>query len=249
MAEENKTITIEKATLWKIAFFIVLGVLIIFVLFGRGGTQTTTGKAIDTTKAANTEGNSAGDLSAFENSALYPSLGPKDAKTTVIEFSDFQCPYCALASGLPTWISQYSQYADLIGSAGKIEEMAINGELRFIYVSMSFLGPESVYAAQAGLCANDQEKFWEMHDAIFQASDGPSENTGKYSIENLEALASGIKEIDTAKFNECLESEKHAQDVQTIAAQAKAAGVSGTPTFIVNGQKVSASWNSLYALL
>jgi len=150
---------------------------------------------------------------------------------------------------LPSWTDQYaSQYGDLINSAGKIEQMADQGQLRFVYVPMSFLGQESVYAAEAGYCANEQGKFWEMHDAIFKASDGPSENTGKYAKDKLETLAQGITGLDQSSFKDCLENDKYLSAVQAAASQASTAA-SGTPTFYVNGKQVSASSSSIQSAL
>jgi protein-disulfide isomerase len=237
MAEE---ITISKKSLWKYATFVLLAVVAVGGILLLSGNNPTGGAV---------SGNA--DLTPFmSDSSLYPSIGPDDAPNVIIEFSDFQCPYCTLASGLPSWKSQYqSQYSDLIGVAQKAEDLANQGKVKFIYVSMSFLGQESVYAAEAALCANEQGKFWEMHDAILKASDGPSENTGKYSKANLETIANGVSGLDTAKFNSCLESDRTLGEVQTIASQAKAAGVTGTPTFYVNGVKMSASWSQISAAL
>lgn len=246
--EHEETVTIKKTTLWKYSTFALLGVVVILAILMLTG-KSTTGNVV----AAN--GAAAGAQVAFDasvftsDSSLYPSLGPENAKHTVIEFADFQCPYCALAAGLSPWTTQYqSQYPDLIGLSKNIQDMAAKGEIRFIYVSMSFLGQESVDAAQAGLCANEQGKFWEMHDAIFMAHDG-KENNGKYSKANLEALAAKISGIDTKKFNSCLESNKYSSEVQEIASAASSSGVSGTPTFIVDGKRASSSWASIQAQL
>mgnify|MGYP001613226282 FL=1 len=153
-----------------------------------------------------------------------------------------------MASGLPSWTEQYqSQYGDLIGSAGKIQQMAEDGKLRFVYVSMSFLGQESVYAAEAGLCANEQGKFWEMHDAIFTAHNS-KENNGQFSKDNLKKLAQSISGLDSKKLNDCLDNNKYLSTVQKISSEASTAA-SGTPTFYINGQQVSASWTQLSAAL
>ncbi len=247
MSEE---ITIKKQDLWKYSTFALVAIIIIggFIVFtGNSSGNATNGNA-------GTSGNSGGatiSMNVFtSDSSLYPSLGPEDAKYTVLEFSDFQCPYCTMASGLPSWVSQYqSQYGDLIGAAGNLQEMAQQGKIRFIYVSMSFLGAESIYAAEAGLCANEQEKFWEMHDAIFKASTGASENDGKYSKANLKTIASKISGLDATKFNDCLDKGKYTSSVQKIGQTANAAGVQGTPTFIVNGQKVASSWNAIQSAI
>ncbi|MCX6749314.1 MAG: thioredoxin domain-containing protein [Candidatus Pacearchaeota archaeon] len=243
--EEEKTITLKKDTLWK-SFVIILFVLLVVSVFTRGFGIMSTGSVV---QDVNPDQQEAVDLSVFlDNPDLYPSLGPENAKDVVIEFSDFQCPFCAIVSGLPSWLQTYqTQYADLINSAGKIQAMAEQGKLRFIYVPMSFLGEESVYAAEAAYCAHEQGKFWEMHDAIFTAHDS-KENNGKYSIANLKILAKNIQGLDTSKFNKCLDDEKYATAVETTSSQASTAA-SGTPTFYVNGEKMSGSWTQLSAAL
>ena len=182
---------------------------------------------------------------------MYPSLGPDNAKDVVIEFSDFQCPFCGMASGLPSWTSQYvtSQYADLIGSGQKVEQLAQEGKLRFIYVSMSFLGQGSVDAAQAGFCANEQGKFWEMHDAIFGEQVPPAQEGTQFTKTQLKDIAKGISGIDSSKFNGCLDNDKYLSSVQKSAQGASNAGVTGTPTFVVNGNKVSSSWSAIQSAI
>ncbi|MFH1889649.1 MAG: thioredoxin domain-containing protein [Nanoarchaeota archaeon] len=243
---EEKTITIKKDDLWKYSTFVLIAVVVIgaLVMFSGNDGNTGTGGAVNTGEGAVV------DISPFlSNSQLYPSLGPDDSENVVIEFSDFQCPFCAMAAGLASWTEGYkSQYGDLIGSAKNVEDLAEQGQLRLIYVPWSFLGTESNNAAEAALCANDQGKFWEMHGAIFTAHDG-EENNGKYDKDKLEIIAAGISGIDTAKFNSCLEDSDYTSSLQRISSDVRGAGVSGTPTFLVNGQKVSASWPAIQAAL
>jgi len=241
MSEEK--ITIKKSDLWKYATFVLIAIVIVGAVIMFTGSSN--GNAVNNTDTGKVS------LETFtSNSVLYPSLGPEDADNVVIEFSDFQCPYCTMASGIPSWTEQYaSQYSGLVGAAENVQEMAANGELRFIYVPWAFLGEESVYASEAALCANEQGKFWEMHNAIFAASDSPSEHTGKYSKENLKIIAAGISGIDKTKFNNCLDNDDYLPSLQKIASDVGSAGVSGTPTFFVNGQKVSASWPAIQAAL
>lgn len=245
MEEENKPdnlkhdeITISKKNLWMYSTFILVAIVVVAGVLLLSGKGSTGGTITDNV-----------DLTVFtSNPSLYPSIGPENAKNVVIEFSDFQCPYCALASGLPSWTSEYgSQYNDLVGVGQKVQQMAEDGKIRFIYVPMSFLGDESVYAAEAALCANEQGKFWEMHDAIFASHDS-KENDGQFSKANLKKLAAGIEGIDTGKFNSCLDSDKTLSDVQTITIQAKTAA-EGTPTFYVNGKKMGPSWSQISAEL
>ncbi|MFA5953268.1 MAG: DsbA family protein [Candidatus Pacearchaeota archaeon] len=234
--KSKDSINIEKRSLWKYATFILAIAVIILVIFLVRANITN--KSIEN---INNEVVEEVNMNVFlENSEIYPSIGPKNSENVVIEFSDFQCPYCAISSGLPDFAKQYeTQYSELFGSSEMLQEKAKAGELRFIYVPMSFLGQESVYAAEAGLCANQQGKFWEMHDLIFSAHDG-KENNGKFSKENLKQMASNIQGLDTNKFNNCLDNDETLSDVQEVASVASQF-VSGTPSFFVNGQQVSAS--------
>lgn len=236
MTEEN-SITIKKSSVWMFATFVLLAIVIVGGIFLIKGKTVTNNVVADNQEAVN--------LNVFlSDDSVYPSLGPKNADTVVVEFSDFQCPYCALASGLPAFAQDYAtQYGDLIGVAQDIQDKAANDEIRFVYVPMSFLGQESVFAAQAGLCANKQGKFWEMHDAIFSAHDS-KENNGKFSKANLKIIAAKISGLNTAEFNSCLDNDDTLADVQKAATESSKAA-SGTPTFYVNGQKVPASKNAI----
>jgi len=259
---ENKTVSIKKSTLWGVGVFVLLALLVASVFTGGFGimksNNASTGNAAANT--ANTAtGATAVDPSIFSDSSLFPKLGPSNAKYTVIEVADFQCPYCALASGLPSWSTQYaSQYGDLIGAAGNVEQLAQQGKVQFIFVPWSFLDAttrgsgttqESTWAAEAGFCALDQGKFWQMHDAIYTASDGPNEDTGKYTKANLTVLAQDISGMDMTKFNTCLNTDADLAKVQQVEVDVQKSGVTGTPMFFVNGQNVQASWTAIKAAI
>ena len=106
--EGAKTVTVKRSTLWGIGVFVLLVLLVASIFTGGFGIMKSgTGYATNT---GNTGGTNTGNTgattinpSAFSDSSLFPSLGPSNAKATVIELADFQCPYCALASGLPSW--------------------------------------------------------------------------------------------------------------------------------------------------
>ena len=98
-----------------------------------------------------------------------------------------------------------------------------------------FLGQESFNAAQAAEAARDQGKFWEYHDALFNAQG--SENSGTFTYEKLVALAKQI-ELDVPTFEATLSANTHLADVQKEADAARAAGVSSTPTFFVSDTKI-----------
>lgn len=254
-SSEAKTVTMKKSTLWGVGAFVLLVLLVVSVFTSGFGIMKPTGNAAANNNAnagaTGATGNTNLDPSIFlSNSNLYPSLGPSNAKATVIEVGDFQCPYCAMASGLPSWTSTYaSQYGDLVGSAGKAEQLAQQGKIRFIFVPWSFLGQESIYAGEAAYCAGDQNKYFEMHDAIYTASNGPSEDTGKYTKANLTVIAQSVSGLDMTKFNNCLSSDTDLAKIQQVTSDVKKSGVTGTPMFFVNGKQVQASWAAIQAAI
>lgn len=260
MVEEKQTdaksevITIKKENLWKYTS-VVLAIALVVVLFihfkgpaGPTGNVVVNNQQVD---AVETQPQGTSDYSFVENEALYPSIGPSDAEHTVIVFYDFQCPFCALASGLPEFSKDSqltSQYGDLIGVEGKLRDLAAEGKIKFVFATMSFLGEESGYAGEAGLCANDQGKFEAMYDAIFTAHDG-KEGNGKYNKDKLKILAKGISGVDQGKFSTCLDSNKYAPTIETMTNDANTAGVTGTPSFIVDGRLMGGSWSQISALV
>ncbi len=107
--------------------------------------------------------------------------------------------------------------------------------MRLGYWHVAFLGEESQWAAEASECAADQDKFWEYHDKLFASQNG--ENQGAFNKENLKQFAADIN-LDTATFNECLDSGKYTQAVQEQTGVANQLGVRSTPAFIINGVPV-----------
>ena len=97
---------------------------------------------------------------------------------------------------------------------------------------MAFLGEESKWAAEAAECAADQDKYWEYHDKLFASQNG--ENQGAFAKENLKQFAADIG-LDTDQFNECMDSGKHAELIQSDTSMAQQIGVQSTPSFLVNG--------------
>lgn len=148
-------------------------------------------------------------------------LGDEDAPVTIIEFSDFQCPYCTKWSN-ETGAEIKQQYID-------------KGQVRLGYWHFPFLGAQSLYAAEASECAGEQGAFWEYHDYLYRPNTGEGENS--FNKENLKRFASELG-LDTAAFNECLDSGRFTQFVQGQRSVAQQIGVSSTPTFLINGQPV-----------
>ncbi len=151
-------------------------------------------------------------------------LGDKDAPIVMIEFSDFECPFCR---------SFWRDTLPLIKS-----EYIDTGKVKFIYrdFPLSF-HPGAMPAAQAAECAEEQGKFWEMHDKIFSEQDKQGNGTIQFTSEDLKKWAQGVG-LNASKFNSCLDSQKYAEEVNKDFQEGQAAGVSGTPGFFINGQSV-----------
>jgi protein-disulfide isomerase len=145
--------------------------------------------------------------------------GDPDAPVTIIEFSDFQCPYCG-------------RFATDAGR--QIHEQYVEtGLVRFGYQHFAFLGPESQKAAEASECAAEQDAFWPYHDTLFGRLTG--ENQGSLSPAGLSQYAAEVG-LDTEAFDACLDSGKYASLVSSETSAAQSLGVTGTPSFLVNGR-------------
>ncbi len=150
------------------------------------------------------------------------SLGKADAKVTIVEFSDFQCPFCR----------SFFQ-----GAYGQIKKDYIDtGKVRLVFrhFPLSF-HPAARPSALAAECAGDQGKFWQFHDKMFTEQEKKGTGTVSYGIAELKTWASQIG-LDSAKFNSCLDGEKYASKVDTDTAAGSKYGVSGTPSFFINGK-------------
>lgn len=138
--------------------------------------------------------------------------GDRNAKITLIEYSDFQCPYCnKLVPTIEKVLADYS------------------GKVRFIYRNypINSIHQYAQKAAEAGECAADQGKFWEMHDKMFA-------NQSALTVANLKSYAKDLG-LNQEQFDSCLDSGKYASRVNQQSAEAEAAGLTGTPgTFINN---------------
>lgn len=144
------------------------------------------------------------------------SEGDAGAPVTIVEFSDFQCPFCAQAA--PTLARIRSTY-------GK--------QVRFVWkdLPLTAIHPQAFTASEAGWCANEQGRFWNYHDHLFA-------NRGALQPEDLKKYAGEMK-LDTAKFGACLDSSKYGDRVRQSMKQASSLGVTSTPSTFINGRLVS----------
>ena len=149
------------------------------------------------------------------------TMGDPNAPIVVEEFSDFQCVAC-----FRFWEGLEKEFIDYYVSTGKVF---------FKYTPFSFIGPESFQAAEAAYCANEENRFWDYHDMVFENWNG--ENVGNYSDQRLIAFASSIG-LNENNFKSCLNKNKFNNEVQKGISYGTQSGISATPSFIVNGELV-----------
>jgi protein-disulfide isomerase len=179
-------------------------------------------EAIQEMQAQSSGNNSQGPATVNKNAfALRDAniLGNKDAPVTIVEYADFQCPFCGRHHQLvrPTIVSEY----------------VASGKANIVFKHLAFLGPESVYASVAAECAADQGKFWEYHDYLFEHQQG--ENQGAFLKEKLIGFGKEL-DLDAALFEKCVMGDETIARVQADTAEAEKFGVGSTPTFFVNGK-------------
>lgn len=151
------------------------------------------------------------DVSADDD----PWRGGKDAKVTIIEFTDYQCPFCARAR--PTVKQVLDTYGD------KVKYVLRDFPLSF--------HPQAQKAAEGAQCAGDQDKYWEYSDKLWA-------NIKALDVPNLKKYAKEVG-LDQDKFNKCLDDGKYTAEVKKDMADGSKAGVSGTPSFFINGQMIT----------
>lgn len=156
-------------------------------------------------------------MSVFsENSS--PILGDSNAPITIVEFGDYQCFFCN-----KFFHDTESQLQDNYIKTGKA---------KLIFKDFTIIGADSVVAAHAAHCADEQGKFWEYHDTLYNSWTG--ENNGWASAQNQLKFAKQLG-LDETKFTECMKSEKYKDKIQSSANDAKTLGLTGTPAFFVIG--------------
>jgi protein-disulfide isomerase len=235
MATENKkgiseskkgvnkdSITVSKTTLWQ-AVSGILAVLLALSIYtgGLGLIDSGTGTGSAKTIAAPTQPSAPPTQAAGGEVTLDDafSIGSDDAPVTMVEFTDYQCPFCGRF---------YSQTLDQIKT-----EYVDTGKVK-LYIKdfpLDSIHPQARPAANAARCAAEQGNFWDFHDKLF-------DNQGSLSESNYKIWAGEIG-VDQAQFDSCLDSKKYDELVTADLNEGTAAGIRGTPGFIVDGQLVS----------
>ncbi|MGQ0605793.1 MAG: DsbA family protein [Candidatus Nitrosotenuis sp.] len=156
---------------------------------------------------------------AMDTTKASPVLGSDSAPVTIIEFGDYQCPFCQ------RWN---------LNTKPLIEQNYINtGKAKLIYVDLPIVGADSLKAHASSYCADEQGLYWKYHDFLYKNQG--HENDGWARAERLKDLVVIMPELDVKKFNECLDSGKYENRVKENKNVATKSGARSTPTFIIIG--------------
>lgn len=170
------------------------------------------------------------------------TLGSADADVTIEMFEDYQCPFCL------RFTADQEHFL--------VSELVEGGEVLLVFRNFPILGAESVAAAVGAYCAGEQNEFWDFHRELFLIQvkagqlDDEKLNIGRFSDEILSEIADGIG-IDDSQWDECYASEEALEAVADDVRAARAAGLTGTPGFLVNGQALPGAprdsdvWNQI----
>lgn len=207
--EEQKTAKQQKRRKLAGKALAIGGALIVAVVLGQ--------------QVLSSLGGSTADLNLEDE----PMMGSEDANVTVVEFGDYQCPYCR----------QFDQ-----STFPQIKENYIDtGKANFYYVNYAFLGDDSTQASVASECVYDQtgdsEGFWDFHHAVFDNQG--SENSGWVTTDLMVDLAnSSVENLNTGELRQCITNEETLDEVQSDRQMGSSSGVTGTPAIYVNGESV-----------
>lgn len=224
---EEITIRLNKDHLWKYSTFVLLAVVVIgaIVLFTGDSSRSEV-----TTVGNNPTQQVAGTTERVEVSIDDdPVLGEKDAPVTIIEFSDYQCPFCR-KFWQDTFPSLKREYIE-------------TGKVRFVYRDFPLnFHPSAIPAAEAANCAREKggdAAYFKMHDKIFEEQNildgGSVSSTVQFSTEDLKRWAKDIG----YNIDSCLNGGKYVSEIQKDLQEGSAVGVQGTPGFFINGQPLS----------
>jgi protein-disulfide isomerase len=169
---------------------------------------------------SNTDSSLLTTVKLIENGS--PILGDSNAPITILEWGDYQCTFC---------------YKFHQNTLDKIDEDFIKtGKVKLVFKDYPLNGPDSLLAAEASYCAQDQEKYWQYHDELYKNWGG--ERTGWVTRESLNEFADTV-DLDLEKFNTCLDEHKYQSKVIALHEFGKEIGIDATPSFLVfNGEKI-----------
>ncbi|MFB5638249.1 MAG: DsbA family protein [Nitrosarchaeum sp.] len=192
--------------------FIIVGIIVTIIISGAIIISTNTSEnnhvkqlSIDTTKGS-------------------PVLGLESAQVTIIEFGDYQCPFC----------QKWNQNTKPLIEKNYID----TGKTKLIYIDFPIVGPDSIKAHAGSYCASEQGLYWQYHDFLY--TNQGHENDGWANAKNIKNIISGINGLDIDSFSKCIDSGKYEDRVKENKNIATKSGARSTPSFIVigpNGQE------------
>lgn len=215
------TLEITKTTIIVAAVIFVLGYFVgsSFPATGIAGmTVQNGGSAAQGQAAQQTAPDQApAQPAAFTFPSYVPYLGSSSAKVDVVEFGDYQCPFCERF---------FSQVEPSI-----MTDYVKTGKVKFYFMDFVFLGPDSATLSEGAWCANDQGKYYDYHDYIYGHQG--QENSGWATADKVKAIAANVPGLDMKKFGDCLDNQTYASRAQELTDLGKNSGVSGTPTTFI----------------
>ena len=230
-------IEFEPATLWK-AGTVIFAVLFVISLFtggfGLGSDKGTVQVPSQGAAQVPTQGQQQQPVKAEINIEGEPSMGESDAEVTIVEFSDYQCPFCGRA---------YQT------TFPEIKKLVDQGKVKFVFKDYPLPFHEQAdEAALAANCAGEQGKYWEMHEKLFSTQGTWTGNTDVMAVFTGYAKDLGLDEDD---FKTCVADPAQKKEVDDDITEGSAAQVSGTPTFYINGQQLVGAqpWAAFQAII
>ncbi len=200
---------------WKITTVVLIAVLAVFVFRDNGSGTGVTGGSVANAPAPSAPAPTVDMKALLDDDAV---KGDPKAPVTIVEFSDYECPFCARF---------YQQ------TLSQIDEKYIKtGKVKLVYRDFpSGFHQQAQKAAEAAECAGEQGKYYDMHNALF-------EKGVQGGVASFKQYAKELK-LDSAKFDKCLDSSQMASEIRKDTADGAAAGIQGTPGFFVNGVEIS----------
>ena len=151
-----------------------------------------------------------------------PVLGESNAPITILEWGDYQCTYC------------YKFHQNTLNTIN--DDFIKTGKVKLVFKDFPLNGPDSILAAKASFCANDQEKYWQYHNELYKNWGG--ERTGWITRESLDRFASTVG-LNLQEFNTCLDEHKYQNKVNGLYDFGQEIGIDATPSFLVfNDEKI-----------
>lgn len=207
------TITFKRTDFYSVVVILAfaMGVLTGYIVWGRPS------RAEQSVELNQPDAQTADQSTGFKRyevaSVGFPSLGPQDAPIVIVEFGDFQCPFCKRFFD--------ETYQNLLN--------AYPGKIRFVFrhLPLESIHPEAFPAAEASMCANEQSTFWQYHDKIF-------ENQDRLGRDLYMQVANDLN-LNMTEFETCLNTRKYEDLIQQDLDFALNLGVRSTPTFFING--------------